>query len=115
MKATIYQDTKYEISWTIDDDPITPDLVNRIEDAGRELDVDWSKNEFYEAVLFLLDHFTADQIRAKIYDEDPDLIDLIVLALQNPMDEDDEQFKILVRLYLPVVLIILRQVEEKSI
>lgn len=112
MKATIYQDTKYEISWSIDHDPITPDLIERIEDAGRELDIDWSNNEFYPAVELLLDHYTPKEIEAKIYDEDPDLIDLITLAIQNPLDEPNPDFRQFVRLYLPVVMIILRNYDN---
>ena len=108
MKATIYQDTEYEISWSIEHDPITPELIDRIEEAGRELDIDWSKNEFYPAVELLLDHYSVEEIKAKIFDEDPDLIDLITLAIQNPLDEPNDSFRTFVRLYLPVVMIILR-------
>jgi len=108
MKASIYQGTKYEISWSIDHDPITPELVERIEDAGRELSIDWKQNEFYPAIQFLLEKFSKEEIEAKIYDEDPDLIELIALTIQNPMKADTDQYSQFVRLYLPVILIILR-------
>ena len=108
MKASIYRDTKYEISWSIDDDPITPDLIERIEDAGRELEINWKRNEFYKAVLLLLEKYSPEEIESKIYDEDPNIIELIALGIQSPLDQDSDHFITLAKLYLPVVIIILR-------
>ena len=111
MRASIYQGTKYEISWSLEEDPITPDLVERIEDAGNELDINWKKSQFYPAIELLLDHFSEDEIRRRLYDEDPDLNELIKLAVQPPLDEDSEAYTKFIRLYLPVVMVILNHVE----
>ena len=46
MKASIYNGTKYEISWSLDDTLTDPTLIRNIEDAGNEIDIDWKKMNF---------------------------------------------------------------------
>ena len=46
MKASIYNGTKYEISWSLDDTLTDPTLIRNIEDAGMKLTLIGKKMNF---------------------------------------------------------------------
>jgi hypothetical protein len=109
MRATINQGLENEISWTIDD-PITPDLVESIENAGDSKDIKWDTSQFTVAIDLLLTKYNPTEIEEMIYDEDPDIIDVCALALTNPLSETpNSNLKKMIRLYLPVMLVLLRK------
>ena len=106
MYASIYQGTKYEIKWSIDE-AINPELVDRIREAGNEQQINWNDSKFTEGLELLCEKWTKSEIKDKLYDEDPDLIEILALVIQNPHEENHENSQILVRLYLPVFIVIL--------
>jgi len=113
MKATINQNTDYEISWS-SEDAITPELVSRILKQGDEMDVDWSESPFYNVVELLLEKYTSGLLEEMLYDEDPELIEICLLILQNPMksefEESDENLREFVRLYFPVMILLIPKI-----
>jgi hypothetical protein len=108
-KAAIHQGTKYEISWT-EDEPVTPHLVNKIRESGNELEINWLDSPFTTAVELLLDQFDKEDIRTRLYDEDPELIDTISIIIQSPLSDDKNNSKKLTRLYLPIIIILLDEI-----
>lgn len=104
-RATIHQGTIHEISWSADD-PVTPQLVDRIKDAGDELQLDWLNSEFTPAVELLLEKMGKKELVERIYDEDSEIIETISLIILSPLTHDNTTAKKMTRLYLPVILII---------
>lgn len=113
LKATINRGTTKEISWTIDD-PVTPELVQSIKRAGDAMDLDWLASPFLNAIELLLTKYEIEELEEKLYDENPEIIEISALSLQNPLKENSTQdMKTLVRLYLPVMVILLNKMKEK--
>ncbi|MGB1981511.1 MAG: hypothetical protein ACPHQO_03475 [Candidatus Kariarchaeum pelagius] len=106
MKASIYNGTKYEISWSLDDTLTDPTLIRNIEDAGNEIDIDWKKNEFYSSIELLLEHYSKIELIEKLQDEDPEILEIIRLTLENPIAVNSPVLEDFIRLYLPVMLVI---------
>lgn len=108
VKAVINKDTPQEISWKIDEF-ITPELIAAIKKAGVEKNISWKESPLYDLVHILLDTFSYDDLEERMYDEDPEIIDLIEMELDTfnfspeMVDGTDE----LARLYLPVMIVIL--------
>lgn len=105
MKATINQGTENEISWSLDD-PVTPELVFAIKKAGDSMNLNWFDSPFLEVIDLLLTKYDNDQLEEMLYDEDPEIIDLSCITLQNPMNKN-QNIETIVRLYLPVMIILL--------
>ncbi len=107
MKAIINQGTAKEISWEIDE-AITPDLVKSIEQAGKDKRIDWKDSPLYYLVKILLESISFDELEERMYDEDPEIVDLIRSELDTySINSDEKNAEILARLYLPVMIVIL--------
>ncbi|MCY3412631.1 MAG: hypothetical protein INQ03_13420 [Candidatus Heimdallarchaeota archaeon] len=115
MRAVINQGTDKEIAWDMDD-YVSPDLVNSIRMAGIEKNIDWSESPLYDLVEILLENQSIDELSERIFDEDPILQELITkeLKLWNITQEDDEdKIRQLAHLYLPVLLVIAQEIDDK--
>ena len=109
MKAVINPGKIGEITWTIDDQ-ITPELVKNIEQAGDKLGINWSESQFMDALDLLLSKHEKNELEEMLYDEDPEVIEFITLVINNPLNEDvDKKLNKMVRLYLPVIIVLLNK------
>ena len=81
MKASIYNGTKYEISWSLDDTLTDPTLIRNIEDAGNEIDIDWKKNEFYSSIELLLEHYSKIELIEKLQFLEQELLQKLIVIL----------------------------------
>ncbi|MDH5403154.1 MAG: hypothetical protein OEY49_11730, partial [Candidatus Heimdallarchaeota archaeon] len=86
-----------------------PELVENIREAGNDLGIDWHSNMFAEAISLLLNKYNAKEIEERLYDEDNELIDFISTVI-NTHNDDSINTKEIVRLYLPVLLVILFEI-----
>lgn len=115
MRATINQNTDHEITWS-SDDPITPELVYQILTEGDALHLDWSKSPFYNVIEILLEKYDSELLKEMFYDEDPELIDICVTILQNPLKTEfetlEENLREIVRLYFPVMILLILKVSK---
>lgn len=105
MRARIVDSENHGISWTLED-PITPDLIAKIRQAGELTQVDWFDSPFSEAVDILLEKWDFAEIEERIYDEDEEIIDFLALIVNNPLFDQSQSLKEVIRLYLPVILIL---------
>ena len=106
MIATINNGTEKEISWKIDEQ-ITPELINHVRKAGKGKNINWTETEFAEPVEIILNKYEKEELKLRLYDEDPDLIEMVALILQTPENQNSLQnYKDFVRLYLPVIIIL---------
>lgn len=107
MKAVINQGTDDEFSWTTDD-AISPELINDIERVGEKQQVDWFDSPFFDAVQLFNEKYSLNEIEDMLYDEDPELIEIGLLAME-PFDGHLDHKKSILRLYFPVMLVIVRK------
>jgi hypothetical protein len=113
LKAAINKGTEKEIVWSIDD-PVTPELVHAIETAGDAMSLEWNKSPFMELVELLLTKFSEETLEEMMYDEDPEIIEIGALALKNPLNESTENIEKMVRLYLPVMVVLLHKIKGSN-
>ncbi len=109
MKAIISKGTSEKFSWSIDD-PVTPELVDKIEKSGDNTKTDWFSFEFFEIVNLLQEKYSLDEIEIMLYDEDPEIIDLGVVVLDKSLLlEKNQNLEDLIRLYFPVMQVIVKK------
>lgn len=108
LKAVINKNTPFEISWTLDD-PVTPMLVENIKIAGDKIGTNWEELKFRTAVDLLLNKFDKNELLEMMYDEDQEVLEIATLAMSNPLTGDMEELKRMVRLYLPIMIIIVME------
>jgi hypothetical protein len=113
LKAAINKGTDKEVVWSIDD-PVTPKLVQAIEIAGDAMSLEWNESPFMELVQLLLTKYSEEILEEMIYDEDPEIIEIGALALKNPLNESAENIEKMVRLYLPVMVVLLRKIKGSN-
>ena len=110
MHAVINKGTDQEISWDLDE-YITPELVDSIKKAGIKKNIDWTISPLYDLLELLLEKTTREDLEERIYDEDPQIVEIIVSDLETyhfSTENIELQYKLeLGRLYLPVLLVIL--------
>ena len=110
MHAVINKGTDQEISWDLEE-YITPELVEKIKNAGIEKNVEWKESPLYDLLELLLEKTRKEELEERIFDEDPQIVELIVSDLEvyhvlsEKIDEDKKME--LGRSYLPVLLVIL--------
>lgn len=113
MKAIISEGTSEAFSWSIDE-AVTPELVNRIEKSGDITDTDWFSFQFAEIVNILLEKYSLDEIEEMIFDEDPEIIEIGVIVLdQSLLIQKDQNLEDLIRLYFPVMLVIVKKLRQQ--
>ena len=112
MKAIISKGSPDKISWSLDD-PVTPELVDKIEISGDNTNTDWLSFEFFEIVSLLNEKYSLDEIEEMLYDEDPGIIELGSIILDKSLlTQGDQNLKDLVRLYFPVMQVIVRKLRK---
>ena len=115
MKAIISEGTIEAFSWTIDE-TVTPELVDKIEKSGDNTNTDWLSFQFAEIVRVLSEKYSLEEIEEMIYDEDPEIIDIGALVLDQSFHiRKDENLDNLIRLYFPVMQVIIRKLRLKLI
>ncbi|MHA2278751.1 MAG: hypothetical protein ACXAC2_23480 [Candidatus Kariarchaeaceae archaeon] len=113
MKAIISKGTSKSFSWSIDE-PVTPELVDKIEESGDKTQTDWFSFEFFEVVNILNEKYSLDQIEEMIYDEDPEVIEIGSIVLdQSLLIQQDQNLADIIRLYFPVMQVIVRKMKKK--
>ena len=113
MKAIISEGTLEAFSWTIDES-VTPELVDKIEKSGDNTGTDWFSFQFAEIVNILYEKYSLDEIEEMIYDEDPKIIELGYLVLNQSLTiQNDENLYHLIRLYFPVMQVIVRKLRQE--
>lgn len=113
MKAIISEGTLESFSWTIDES-VTPELVDKIEKSGDTSDTDWFSFQFAEIVIILNEKYSLEEIEEMIYDEDPEIMDIGLLVLDQSLHiKKDENLENLIRLYYPVMQVIVRKLLQK--
>lgn len=114
MIAIISKGTSEKFSWTIDD-PVTPELVDKIEKSGDNTNTDWFSFEFFEIVNLLQEKFSLNEIEEMLYDEDPAIIKLgSVILDKSLLTQNDQKLENLVRLYFPVMQVIVRKLRNRT-
>ncbi|MCE7734222.1 MAG: hypothetical protein GPJ54_05030 [Candidatus Heimdallarchaeota archaeon] len=114
MKAIISEGTLEAFSWTIDES-VTPELVDKIEKSGDNTGTDWFSFQFAEIVNILGEKYSLDEIEEMIYDEDPEIIEIGSIVLdQSLIIKKDENLFNLIRLYFPVMQVIVRKLRKKN-
>ena len=113
MKAAINKGTDKEVAWSIDD-PVTPELVQSIETAGNAMSLGWNESPFMELVELLRTKYSEEKLEEMMYDEDPEIIEIGALALKNPLNESTENIEKMVRLYLPVMVVLLHRIKGSN-
>ena len=109
MKAIISEGTSEAFSWGIDE-IITPELVDKIEKSGDNTGTDWFSFQFAEIVNILLEKYSLEKIEEMIYDEEPEIIEIGSIVLdQSLLIKKDQNLDDLVRLYFPVMQVIVRK------
>lgn len=109
MKAIISKGTSEKFSWSIDD-PVTPDLVDKIENSGDNTKTNWFSFEFFEIITLLQEKYSLDEIETMLYDEDPEIIELGAVILDKSLIlEKNQNLEDLIRLYFPVMQVIVRK------
>lgn len=110
MHAVINKGTDQEISWDLEE-YITPELVDKIKKAGIEKNIEWKDSPLFDLLELLLEKTSKEELEERIFDEDPQIVELIVSDLEVyhiHSESVDEDIKMeLGRLYLPVLLVIL--------
>jgi len=109
MKAIVSEGTLQAFSWSIDE-AITPELVDKIEKSGDNTGTDWFSFQFAEIVNILHEKYNLEKIEEMIYDEDPEIIEIGSIVLdQSLLIKKDQDLEDLVRLYFPVMQVIVRK------
>lgn len=109
MKAIISKGSPENITWALDD-PVSPELVDKIEISGDKTNIDWFSFEFFEIISLLREKYSLDEIEEMLYDEDPKIIELGSIVLDKSLlIENNQNMEDLIRLYFPVMQVIVRK------
>jgi hypothetical protein len=113
MKAVVSEGTSEAFSWTIDE-AVTPELVDKIEISGDNTGTDWFSFQFAEVVNILNEKYSLDEIEEMIYDEEPEIVEIGSIVLdQSLLTQKDQNLEDLVRLYFPVMQVIIRKLRKQ--